>query len=245
MPCMTPGACKKQVLGSTMFAGMEAWFGSVSADTALALNCAINTLIGGVAGLFIGELYRRFGSEFSNRENFGNLFPILTSITVLIIFVVKSSLALSLGLIGALSIVRFRTAIKNPEELIYLFFCIGVGVALGAELRLLTLLALGIISLFIVGRSIWADASSTHNLVLTLSGDAERFFSDSKPDVLAILKKRSSVMNVQRFDLEDGQVQFRATVALADPAETRSVMSELSASLPGFRVSYVNLEHVL
>jgi len=228
-----------------MFAIIEQWFGGLSADTALAVNCAINTLMGGVAGLYIRELYRRFGSEFSNRESFGNLFPILTSITILIIFVVKSSLALSLGLIGALSIVRFRTAIKNPEELIYLFFCIGVGVALGAELRLLTLLALGIISMFIVGRSFWSDASSTQNLVLTLSGDAKRFFSDSEPDVLDILEKQAGVLKVQRFDLEDGQVQFRATVVLADPAETKSVMSELAATLPGFRVSYVNLEHML
>ena len=54
-------------------------------------------------------------------------------IVTLIITVVKSSLALSLGLVGALSIVRFRTAIKNPEELIFLFLCIAIGVGLGAN----------------------------------------------------------------------------------------------------------------
>ena len=162
----------------------------------------------------------------------------------MIIFVVKSSLALSLGLIGALSIVRFRTAIKNPEELIYLFFCIGIGVALGAELRLLTLLALVIISFFIVGRSMWADARSRHNLVLTLSGDAHDFFNDSEADAVAILEKKGREVSVQRFDLEDGQVQFRVTVSLKDPREAKSLMSELSSSLPGFSVSYVNLDHV-
>jgi len=228
-----------------MFGGIEQWIGGLSADTALAINCAVNTLIGGVAGLYIRELYKRFGSEFSNRENFGNLFPLLTSITVVIIFVVKSSLALSLGLIGALSIVRFRTAIKNPEELIYLFFCIGAGVALGAELRLLTLLALVIISLFIVGRALTAGVASTHNLVLTLSGDAKEFFSVSTPDVVEILEKQARGVSVERFDLEDGQVQFRANVSLTDPSETKSLMSELSTSLPGFRVSYVNLDHLL
>ena len=101
-------------------AGFEEWLGGLGANTALAITCAFNTLIGGLAGLYIRELYRRCGSVFSNRDRFGNLFPLLTAITVVIIFVVKSSLALSLGLVGALSIVRFRTAIKNPEELTYL-----------------------------------------------------------------------------------------------------------------------------
>ena len=53
--------------------------------------------------------------------------------TMLIITVVKSSLALSLGLVGALSIVRFRAAIKEPEELAYLFLTIAIGLALGRE----------------------------------------------------------------------------------------------------------------
>ncbi len=55
----------------------------------------------------------------------------LTVITLLVISIVKSSLALSLGLVGALSIVRFRTAIKDPEELIYLFFSIAIGLGMG------------------------------------------------------------------------------------------------------------------
>ena len=110
---------------------------------------------------------------------------------------------------------------------------------------MLTLLALAIISLFIVGRAKWADARSTHNLVLTLSGDAQDFFNESKPDVVGILEKQGRDVSVERFDLEDGHIQFRATVSLADPNETKSLMSELSTSLPGFRVSYVNLDHVL
>ena len=65
---------------------------------------------------------------------------------------VKSSLALSLGLVGALSIIRFRTAIKEPEELSYLFICIGIG--LGLELaRVVTIIALLLIFAIILIRS--------------------------------------------------------------------------------------------
>ena len=62
----------------------------------------------------------------------GHIFPILSSIIFLVILVVKSSLALSLGLVGALSIVRFRTPIKEPEELVYLFLVIAIGLGAGA-----------------------------------------------------------------------------------------------------------------
>ena len=61
--------------------------------------------------------------------------------TAFIISIVKSSLALSLGLVGALSIIRFRTAIKEPEEISYLFICIGIGLGLGANYKLITIMA--------------------------------------------------------------------------------------------------------
>ena len=120
----------------------------------MVLNCAVNMLIGGALALYIRELYKRFGTSISNRDNFSGVFPMLTMVTVVIIFVVKSSLALSLGLVGALSIVRFRAAIKTSEELVYLFLCIGVGLALGAEHRLLAAVTVVIVTIFVVGRRV-------------------------------------------------------------------------------------------
>ena len=71
--------------------------------------------------------------------------PALLAVTTMfIITVVKSSLALSLGLVGALSIVRFRAAIKEPEELTYLFFAISIGLGLGADQRVVTLAGEGV-----------------------------------------------------------------------------------------------------
>jgi cell division protein FtsB len=66
--------------------------------------------------------------------------PLLSIITFLVISVVKSSLALSLGLVGALSIIRFRTPIKNPEELIYLFMALSLGIGFGANQILMTII---------------------------------------------------------------------------------------------------------
>ncbi len=85
--------------------------------------------------------YIRFGTSISNRKKFSNNFLPLALGTVLIIMIVKSSIALSLGLVGALSIVRFRAAIKDPEELTFLFIAIGLGLAGGANQPILAIVA--------------------------------------------------------------------------------------------------------
>ena len=76
--------------------------------------------------------YVRFAHVLSNKRKFARIFVFIAATTFLMITVVKRSLALSLGLVGALSIIRFRTPIKEPEELAYLFLAIAIGVGLGA-----------------------------------------------------------------------------------------------------------------
>ena len=77
-------------------------------------------------------IYLKFSTTLSNKDEFSKNFVILGITTCIIITIVKSSLALSLGLVGALSIVRFRAAIKEPEELVYLFLVIAIGLGNGA-----------------------------------------------------------------------------------------------------------------
>lgn len=100
------------------------------------LNFVLVTILALVLRIF----YKRFGRAISDRDNFSNNFLILALATFLIITVIKSSIALSLGLVGALSIVRFRAAIKDPEELTYLFLIIGLGVVGGANKPVLALI---------------------------------------------------------------------------------------------------------
>jgi uncharacterized membrane protein YhiD involved in acid resistance len=220
------------------------WLDTLGAEGTLVARAALDMALGGVAALYVRFLYRRFGSSVSNRDSFSAVFPMLTAVTVLIILVVKSSLALSLGLVGALSIVRFRAAIKSPEELVYLFFCIGIGVALGAEHRLLALVAVLVVSAFVAFRHWLAGRFRTggQNLVLTVSGNAADFFEREEGKLLEVLKRRSSGMTIQRFDLEDGQVQFRASLSLSGLEDTTRLMAELSSKLPGYHISYMNLE---
>jgi hypothetical protein len=80
----------------------------------------------------VQQFYIKFSTTLSNKIEFSKNFLILAATTTIIITIVKSSLALSLGLVGALSIVRFRAAIKEPEELVYLFLIISIGLGCGA-----------------------------------------------------------------------------------------------------------------
>ena len=101
----------------------------------------INLVVVALLTSLLRIYYIRFGNSITNRKRFGSNFLPLGLTTMLIITIVKSSIALSLGLVGALSIVRFRAAIKDPEELTYLFLVIGVGLAAGANQPLLAIVA--------------------------------------------------------------------------------------------------------
>ena len=93
----------------------------------------ISLFFSAILALLVKYVYLKCAMTLSNKSYFSDLFVPLSITTTLVITVIKFSLALSLGLVGALSIVRFRAAIKEPEELIYLFLIIGIGLACGAN----------------------------------------------------------------------------------------------------------------
>jgi len=116
----------------------------------------------------VRDLYVRRSFSLTGKMHIGSIIPVLSAVVFLVIIVVKSSLALSLGLVGALSIVRFRTPIKEPEELVYLFLAIaiGLGYAAGQTLvtTIITLLILLIIYVWLSNRKI--AKTSEYNLVV-------------------------------------------------------------------------------
>ena len=102
----------------------------------------LSSLCAVILSFFVQLFYIKYSSTLSNRKEFSKNFVILAVSTCIVIMIVKSSLALSLGLVGALSIVRFRAAIKEPEELVYLFLIIAIGLGCGANQ--LTITTIGI-----------------------------------------------------------------------------------------------------
>ena len=92
----------------------------------------LSIILAAICSAFIKYIYVKYSKSLSNKVVFSDIFILLSTVTCIVITIVKFSLALSLGLVGALSIVRFRAAIKEPEELVYLFLIIAIGLGAGA-----------------------------------------------------------------------------------------------------------------
>ena len=202
-------------------------------------------VVGGLLGLYVRAIYRRFASTLSNRDSFSANFPLLVVITILVIFVVKSSLALSLGLVGALSIVRFRAAIKEPEEIIYLFACIAIGLGLGAEYLGITLTGTAVLSLFVFVTHFMRRKSREHTMLLTIAGPRSDFFDGDAERITALVGQVVGPFTLQRLETDGDLVQFRAVVAPDDASQVGRMIASLQQRLPACRVSYVNLENLL
>jgi len=116
----------------------------------------------------VRDFYIKRSFSLTGKMHIGSIIPILSTVVFLVIVVVKSSLALSLGLVGALSIVRFRTPIKEPEELVYLFLAIAIGLGYGAgQVLITTILSLSILLMIFMWLSNRKTAkTSEYNLVI-------------------------------------------------------------------------------
>jgi len=190
----------------------------------------INLVLAAICAYILSLVYIHWGTSLSNRRKFASNFMLMTITTTFIILVVRSSVALSLGLVGALSIVRFRTAVKEPEELAYLFFAIGMGIGLGDNQRLITLLALaaGIVILGLVRLFRRPDADV--NLHLTVaSRDPEQVNIDG---IMNALRPHVSKIKLLRFDetpeaLEAGfLIELRKSADLSQARDALKVLSE-------------------
>ena len=134
-------------------------------------------------GMYIFAIYRKTFSGVMYSKNFGVSLVMLAMITSFIILTITSNLTLSLGMVGALSIVRFRTAVKDPIDTVYMFWSIAVGIALGAKFFLPAILAsavIGVLMLLLSGMRF----RSTMPYLLVL-----RFNENATNNVYGLLKR--------------------------------------------------------
>jgi hypothetical protein len=203
---------------------------------------AINMLIAIVITSIIAWYYTTFGRSLSNRGRLASILPVLAMIVLLIISVVKSSLALSLGLVGALSIVRYRTAIKEPEELMYIFLAIAIGVGLGADQRWPTILAVSIILFFLVIRSYMRPKSLPNNLYLNVSAKSqENAFSQ----INDLLNKHVEEADLRRLDDNDDGFQATYLIKTSDDQSVSELLDSLRKTFPDGDFSFVEQDNLL
>jgi hypothetical protein len=220
---------------------------NISSNAPLSLPILIlNLFLGLVISLILAGYYIRYGHSLSNRTHFAAILPLLTLITLLVISIVKSSLALSLGLVGALSIVRFRTAIKDPEELIFLFFAIAIGLGMGADQRLPTLAAFAFMMLYLIARVVLSkNKKASHNLFLNIQVVSEQSGSTTFAEINQLLLKEIAELDLRRMDHAGNRLQMTYYVNVRSQEALMRVMDNLRSAYPSSTISLVEQSNLL
>lgn len=173
--------------------------GTISVDKVL-LSLAIAFII----GIFIIYVYKKTYSGVIYSKSFSLCIILLTMVTSMIIRTISSNLALSLGMVGALSIVRFRTAIKEPTDTAFMFWGITAGIMSGAGLYLVAIIAsVGIGVLYMVGYTMGFKTNRQFLFILKYEASSDKRIIDAlKKLPKTKLKSKSIVKNTIELTFE-------------------------------------------
>lgn len=196
-------------------------------------------MLSGVLSTLVAWHFTRYGSTFSNRSKFARVLPPIALTTTLLICVVKSSLALSLGLVGALSIVRFRTPVKEPEELAYLFMAIAVGVGTGAGQRVLCAAAIVLILILLALRAHWRRGAPEANLYLNIELPNAAGTDGLFRRLVDVLTEYVANLDLRRCDLTGPCLQATFYIDCKDTDTLVSLQDALRKHFPGASVTFV------
>ena len=200
-------------------------------------NFVINLFIVGILSYFIKLLYIRFSTTLSNREEFSKNFVILGITTCIVITVVKNSLALSLGLVGALSIVRFRAAIKEPEELVYLFLIIATGLGAGAGQIKITIYGILFSGIIIFLNSLLRTKEITKSGVLNLGIITKKRINEFETNkILAIVQKNIKELKFVSLSSTDENTTINLNIKAKDTKQLSRLTKQINKNYPSTKV---------
>lgn len=188
----------------------------------------------------LAKFYITYGNSLSNRKTFAGNFSLLALTTLLVISIVKSSLALSLGLVGALSIVRFRSAIKEPEELMYLFLSIAIGLGFGAGQLKITITAIVIILAYMYIAKKITSKNQTHNLYIKISQTGEEIASIQS--ITDVIQKHCHEADLKRMDKTQNDLQTTLLINVLSTKELQTLETELFQTFQGLKVSFIEFQ---
>lgn len=185
------------------------------------LDMAIAMALAFFIGIFIFFVYKKTFSGVMYSSSFGVTLVALTMITTLVILAVTSNVVLSLGMVGALSIVRFRTAIKEPLDIAFLFWAIAVGIVLAAgmiPLAVIGSIVIGVVLLVFVNRK-----SHFNPYLIVINCDSHA----SEENAKNYLKDKVNKCTVKSKTAQSGSVELTLEIRLKD--DNTDFINELSS----------------
>ena len=173
-----------------------------------------------VIGLFIFFIYKKTCNGIMYSQNFALSLIGLSLVTTLVIMAVTSNVILSLGMVGALSIVRFRAAIKEPVEIVYLFWAIAAGIVTGAGLIPLALIGSVIIGVVLLVFASRKTHDNPYMLVMRLSDE------NAESSALDLLKSDTAKYVVKAKTVTTAGIELSCEVKIKD--DSTSFVNKIS-----------------
>ncbi|MDO4552604.1 MAG: DUF4956 domain-containing protein [Bacillota bacterium] len=174
------------------------------------LDMAIALVLAFVLGLFIFIIYKKTYSGVMYSSGFGLSLVAMAMITALVILAVSSNVVLSLGMVGALSIVRFRSAVKDPMDIAYMFWAIAVGIVLGAGMIPLAVLGSVCVGLVLILFSVRKPVDRRYILVVDCDADA------AEEEVSAIVREGVSKQVLKSKTVSEKGIELTMEVRLRE-----------------------------
>lgn len=183
--------------------------------------------------------YYKYSSKLNVQKKYFYHIIIISVIVTNIIAIIKGSLALSLGMVGALSIVRFRTAIKDPAELIAFFSAIAVGITVGADQSLIAFIFAAFLLLFsFVFKKIYTRQSQleTEILVINLKG-SNMSIDQTLASIHTILQKE---ILIKSLDVRNNEMEFILELGSVTPEQLNAIKNSLEALSPEYSLKFIS-----
>ncbi len=217
------------------------------ASTSLTIREGITILlIALLYGLYLRFLYFKFAITFSSKVSFGNTLLIVIVSVASLVAVVKASLALSLGLVGALSVIRFRTAVKEPLNLSFILLAISLAIAIGASQYLFTFLiaVVGNICIYLSYRSSKSNKQNNNSdnidtIYLTMPANI------SINDVEKIIMANTSYYSFISIDQDDSMpISIVLNVKLKDNQSLNNLKNSIFTNFPKSSFRFFNTPEI-
>jgi len=200
-----------------------------------------NIIVAFICGSIISLLYRWTYEGINFSSSFANALIMLSMITSVAIMVIGSNLARAFGMVGALSIIRFRTVIKDSQDIMFIFFSLAMGMASGVGVFSIAFFGTGFIGIIILILSKWNIFMHTRFYVLQIVCDAEKDYSDAYNEVLKLFCRRFRIIRLRSLGKIGSQMnEVTFSLSLADEKKIEIFLGELK-KIEG--IKKVNMTH--
>ena len=203
-------------------ASINEWFSQQMASLT-PMKMVLALAMGFVVGLIIALVYRKAFRGVLYSPSFATTLIMLCMITTPVVMCIKSNIALSMGMVGALSIVRFRTAVKDPVDMVFIFWAIHIGITCGCQLYELAVLTSIIVTIVLVAMNHISFGTKSHILVVhTNDIEAQR-------EVEAVVGKHCTKYRMKSRNYTDNGVNLVFEIITKEASELAEKITKVNS----------------